>query len=218
MGCGCHVPVCRRLQPSKPSTSSYLNWNCTQKEYDIATKSALECYNERAFNTTFEYPDYDPLLPPYADQRPVLERFGDCSTCSVRDEVPEDSLLRGLGVSGAVFFSIGVLLTFLPLLICLLDMRYRRLVYEGRHRAPKIRYGNETDRTKVLLSVRRDGMTLKHACFQSRHDFEIVMAAIKQNGRALQFAGRELKERRDVQIEALQQTYFALEYCTEDGQ
>jgi hypothetical protein len=61
-------------------------------------------------------------------------------------------------------------------------------------------------------------MTLKHACFQLRNDFEIVMAAIKQNGRALQFAGRELKERRGVQIEALQHTYFALEYCTEDVQ
>jgi hypothetical protein len=58
-----------------------------------------------------------------------------------------------------------------------------------------------TDKTEALAAVKNDGWALEHASDELKADKEVVMAAVKNNGYALQFASDELKA--DPEILAL---------------
>ena len=58
-----------------------------------------------------------------------------------------------------------------------------------------------TDKTEALAAVNNDGAALEHASDELKADKEVVMAAVKNNGYALQFASDELKA--DPEILAL---------------
>jgi len=71
-------------------------------------------------------------------------------------------------------------------------------------------------RQVALMRVAQDGMTLQHTVF--RNDLGIVLAAVQQNGLALEFASQELKNNRDIVLAAVQQNGRALGFASEDLQ
>ena len=58
-----------------------------------------------------------------------------------------------------------------------------------------------TDKTEALAAVKNDGGALEHASDELKADKEVVMAAVKNDGDALEFASDELKT--DPEILAL---------------
>ena len=53
-----------------------------------------------------------------------------------------------------------------------------------------------TDKTEALAAVKNDGWALEHASDELKADKEVVMAAVKNQGTALQYASDELKAKK----------------------
>tara|TARA_Y100000591_G_scaffold304432_1_gene301091 strand:+ start:832 stop:1713 length:882 start_codon:yes stop_codon:yes gene_type:complete len=73
----------------------------------------------------------------------------------------------------------------------------------------------QNDREVVLAAVRQDGKMLEWASDELRKDFDVVLAAVKQNGEALQFALGELRSNRSVVLAAVKEYGEALEWASE---
>ena len=54
------------------------------------------------------------------------------------------------------------------------------------------------EKQQWLTKVKRDGFFLQIAPEHLQKDQEVVTAAVRQNGKALQFASKELKSNQDV--------------------
>jgi uncharacterized lipoprotein YbaY len=62
----------------------------------------------------------------------------------------------------------------------------------------------------VLAAVSNDGRALEFASSDIRDNHDIVSAAVRQNGKALQFASLDLRNNRDIVLAAVRQYGFAL--------
>jgi len=69
------------------------------------------------------------------------------------------------------------------------------------------------DREVVLAAVKKNGRSLEYAEGGLRADREVVLAAVKQYGQALQFAEGGLEADREVVLAALQQNGLAICYA-----
>ena len=68
----------------------------------------------------------------------------------------------------------------------------------------------EADKEVVLAAVQQDGLALQFASEDLRADREVVLAAVQQHGLALQYASAELRADREVVLAAVQQNGEAL--------
>ena len=68
----------------------------------------------------------------------------------------------------------------------------------------------------VLEAVKQDGRALEYASEELRGDKEVVMEAVKQYGRALEYASEELRGDKEVVMEAVKQNGLALEYASDE--
>ena len=73
------------------------------------------------------------------------------------------------------------------------------------------------DRDVVLEAVKQDGRALS-ASKELRNDREIVLAAMEQNWQALRYASGALLSDRDFMLAAMQQDWRALYYASEELQ
>jgi hypothetical protein len=73
-----------------------------------------------------------------------------------------------------------------------------------------------SDKAIVLAAVKKNGFALQYASPKLKDDTEIVAAAVKQNGLALMYAPKELKGNTDFMIAAVQQNGAALKYAPEE--
>ena len=72
------------------------------------------------------------------------------------------------------------------------------------------------EKTKVLAAVRQDGWALEHASEELRADRDVVLAAVQQEGDALEYASDELAADRDVVLAAVQHYGRAIRYASPD--
>ena len=70
-------------------------------------------------------------------------------------------------------------------------------------------------RAFVLAAVQQDGHALEHASEELRANRAVVLAAVQQNGSALEFASEELRGDRAVVLAAVAQNGKALDYASE---
>ena len=71
------------------------------------------------------------------------------------------------------------------------------------------------DREEVLAAVKQDGYALDDADESLKKDKEIVLAAIKENGRALEYADESFRKDREIVIAAVKNSGALLEYADE---
>ena len=71
-----------------------------------------------------------------------------------------------------------------------------------------------SDPEVMIAAVKSNGYALEYASEELRGDKEVVLEAVKENGRALQFASYELRADKDVVMEAVKQSGLALEFAT----
>ncbi len=71
------------------------------------------------------------------------------------------------------------------------------------------------DRDEVLAAVKEDGQALQYADESLKKDREIVMAAVKQNGYALEDADESLKKDREIVLVALKNGGYL--YCADES-
>ena len=67
----------------------------------------------------------------------------------------------------------------------------------------------------VLAAVKQDGSALQHASEQMCADLEVVLAAVVQNGSALQWASGDMQCDRKVVVAAVTQDSMALRYASD---
>jgi|GEM_PF-1548574 len=68
----------------------------------------------------------------------------------------------------------------------------------------------------MLAAVQQDGSALEYASEELKADREVVLALVQKYGRALKYASEELKADREVVMAAVQQHGGALEYASEE--
>jgi len=74
------------------------------------------------------------------------------------------------------------------------------------------------DREEVLAAVKQDGYALDDADESLRKDTEIVMAAVKQVGNALDYADESLKKDKEIVMAAVKQEGSFLKFASEELQ
>ena len=62
------------------------------------------------------------------------------------------------------------------------------------------------------------GFNLKYLTEEQRSDFDVVMAAVKQNGCALKYASKALRGNETIVMEATKKSAYALNYASDDLQ
>lgn len=72
-----------------------------------------------------------------------------------------------------------------------------------------------TNKEFVLTAVRNDGRALEYASEELRNDQEVVLEAVRRSGWVLMFASKELQNDRKVVLAAVHQDGEALEYASE---
>jgi hypothetical protein len=70
-------------------------------------------------------------------------------------------------------------------------------------------------KSEVLAAVRQDGRALLHASETLKNDREIVLAAVTQNVYAFEYASETLKNDREFVLAAVTQNVYAFEYASE---
>ena len=66
----------------------------------------------------------------------------------------------------------------------------------------------------VLTAVKEDGKALEYASDKLKDDKEVVLTAVKEDGWALQFASEGLKNDKEVVLTAVQKTGRVLKYAS----
>ena len=81
-----------------------------------------------------------------------------------------------------------------------------------RNLAPEMRNNREV----VMAAVQQNGFALEYASAEMQNDREIVMAAVQQTVYALYYASDKMKNNRDVVMAAVEQDPFALQYASHE--
>jgi hypothetical protein len=77
--------------------------------------------------------------------------------------------------------------------------------------------GEEEDYEMVLAAVKQYGVALQYAPYNLKNNRKIVLAAVNQDGEALQYASEQLKFDREIILAALlQSNWGALKYASEE--
>ena len=71
------------------------------------------------------------------------------------------------------------------------------------------------EKQDVLAAVQQDGDALQHASEELRADRDVVLAAVQQDGDALQHASEELRADREVVLAAVKQHGYALRFASD---
>ena len=74
------------------------------------------------------------------------------------------------------------------------------------------------DKEIVLEAVKENGRALQYASKLLRNDKEVVLEAVKQDGRPLEYASNELKNDKEIVLKAVKQNGWALEYVSQQFQ
>ena len=69
-------------------------------------------------------------------------------------------------------------------------------------------------REQLLQAVKQNGRALQFASAALKDDREIVLEAVKQNGRALEYVSAALKDDREIVLEAVKQNGNALQFAS----
>ena len=77
---------------------------------------------------------------------------------------------------------------------------------------------SDAERARVLAAVTQNGEALEDASYELQNDREIVMAAVTQDGEALKHASYELKHDRAFVLAAVRQDGTAIEYASNELQ
>jgi len=72
------------------------------------------------------------------------------------------------------------------------------------------------DKEVVVAALKQDGRALQFASEELKGDREVVVAAVKQNGCALEYASEELKGDKEVVVAAVEQDGYALQFATNE--
>jgi len=75
---------------------------------------------------------------------------------------------------------------------------------------------SDAERARVLAAVTQNGEALEDASYELQNDREIVMAAVTQDGEALKHASYELKHDRAFVLAAVRQDGTAIEYASNE--
>jgi hypothetical protein len=81
-----------------------------------------------------------------------------------------------------------------------------------------LKYYPYKDKEVVLAAVSQNGRALEYAHANLQNDKEVVLAAVRQNGRALQYAHADLKKDKEVVLAAVRKNVDALQYAHADLQ
>jgi hypothetical protein len=99
--------------------------------------------------------------------------------------------------------------------VVLLDSHLAKAL-QAAHEEGVVSAGFETDKQVVLAAVKQKGKALQDASVELRGDPEIVMAAVKQNGMALFYASKKLHANPEIVLAAKFQDRRALKYASAD--
>ena len=72
----------------------------------------------------------------------------------------------------------------------------------------------KNDKEIVMAAVKENGKALRHASEELQADKKIIMQALKKDGRALLFASKSLKADKEVVMEAVKQDGHSLDYAS----
>ena len=70
----------------------------------------------------------------------------------------------------------------------------------------------------VLAAVKQNGLALQFASREMKADRDVVLPAVQQNGMALQFASREMIAHCDIVLAAVQQNRYAFQFASSEIQ
>jgi len=73
-----------------------------------------------------------------------------------------------------------------------------------------------SDKAIVLAAVKKNGFALQFASEDLKNDREIVLAAVQQNGLALAYASPDIQAESAIVLKAFKQNGFALQYASKD--
>ena len=71
-------------------------------------------------------------------------------------------------------------------------------------------------RYEMVAAVKQNGYALENASDELKGDRDVVMSAVKQHGWALEYASAELKNDRDIVMAAVKQNGWALRYASDE--
>lgn len=71
------------------------------------------------------------------------------------------------------------------------------------------------DKKKVIAEVREEGTLLSKVTADLRNDYDVVYAAVVDNGLGLEFAGEKMKDNFDIVNEAVIENGLALEFASD---
>jgi len=74
----------------------------------------------------------------------------------------------------------------------------------------------KNDKEIVMAAVKENGKALRHASEELQADKKIIMQALKKDGRALLFASKSLKADKEVVMEAVKQDGHSFEYASKE--
>ena len=96
--------------------------------------------------------------------------------------------------------------------------RLSRLIksYDSEYRVYKLLFrGNINCKEVILEAVKFDGRLLKYASDELRKDREVVLEAVKKDERALDYACEELRNDKEVILEVVKKDGKYLQYVSE---
>ncbi len=74
----------------------------------------------------------------------------------------------------------------------------------------------KANKEMVIAAVKQNGYALQNASDEMKADKEVVLAAVKEHGYALEYASDEMKADKEVVLAAVNQLGYVLEYASDD--
>lgn len=93
---------------------------------------------------------------------------------------------------------------------------YEKNLMTTRQAGSRITEAFNNNKELVLEAVKRDGRALKHASLELKGDNVVAQAAVEQDGIALEHASNELKKNKKIVLAAVKQGGTALQYASDD--
>lgn len=155
----------------------------------------------------------------------LAQRLFNCGRPLRDDETLAEILAQGVHQGGAEAFSSGsgvaaaAAARELEIALVRVDAAWAavlRDLEDGWTELRKLPEAYRRDREVVLAAVRTSGTALEDACEDLRRDRGVVLAAVLSNGSALRFATDELKRDPEVVLAAVKGSALALRCAAED--
>ena len=85
---------------------------------------------------------------------------------------------------------------------------------EGKRRVAEYASGELKNKEVVLAALKNNGAALQYASGELKNNEKVVLAAVKKDFRALQYASGELKNTEEVVLAAVENDFRALQYAS----